>query len=472
MCPHCAHCQSNFPCMSCKQGVTWSGKNSKALQCDGCDHWIHTHCISTKIGDSTYNGLTNSSNLWLCSDCGLPNNTELIQSYNVSVQNSFSVLNRDVSLDEYTDLDSTIRSDTILLEPQIASTPVTHTRPKVAPKQSLKIANLNCQSIIKNRDRLGAFLESVKPDILIASETFLTADIPTPTELADYDVERRDRPTRRGGVLIGAKKDLLLTREHEPDCEVLWTKINIVGSKTLHLGAFYRPDVSDNTSLSELDVSLARIPTNHCVLLGGDFNLPDFDWSSGSLKTGRKFPEHHNELLKIFGNFGLTQHITDVTRSDPVHGTQNTLDLIASNRPNSVLSATVIPGIADHDAPIVELDMKPVRVIKKPRNVPMYKSAKWEDFQKFATEKCSEILTAPDDTDINVLWTKFTDILRDGTRQFIPHRRQKARVGLPYISSELRRLMRRRDRLYDEIKKARRNVSHHDRADALKSRYS
>ena len=99
MCPHCAHCQSNYPCMSCNQGVTWSGKNSKALQCDGCDHWMHIHCTGVQIGETTYNGLTDSSNLWLCPDCGLPNNTELIYSYDVSVRNSFSVLNQDFSLD-------------------------------------------------------------------------------------------------------------------------------------------------------------------------------------------------------------------------------------------------------------------------------------------------------------------------------------------------------------------------------------
>ena len=75
---------------------------------------------------------------------------------------------------------------------------------------------------MKNRDRLGAFLHSVKPDILIASETFLIEDIPTPTELSDYDVQRRDRSTRDGGVLIAARKDLLMTREYdlETDCVV------------------------------------------------------------------------------------------------------------------------------------------------------------------------------------------------------------------------------------------------------------
>ena len=119
----------------------------------------------------------------------------------------------------------------------------------------------------------------------------------------------------------------------------------------------------------------------------------------------------------------------------------------------------------------MELDVKPVRVSKKPRNVPLYKSARWEDFRQFITEKCSDILSAADNADVNELWIKFGNAIRDGTDKFIPHRRQKLRVGLPYVTNDLRKLMRRRDRLYDKIKKARRNVSHHDHASSLKSRY-
>ena len=148
-------------------------------------------------------------------------------------------------------------------------------------------------------------MDSVKPDIVIGTETFLTKDIPTPTELdAAYDVERRDRLTRDGGVLIAAKKDLLMTREYdlETDCEVMWCKLNMAGSKTLHIGSFYRPDISDDSSLGQLAISLSRIPPGHSVLLGGDFNLPHVDWENDMTKAGGKFPEHHDELIKIFHN--------------------------------------------------------------------------------------------------------------------------------------------------------------------------
>ena len=97
--------------------------------------------------------------------------------------------------------------------------------------------------------------------------------------------------------------------------------------------------------------------------------------------------------------------------------------------------------------------MKPVRVIKKPREVPRYGSANWEDFRKYVTDNSSEILSAPADSDVNSLWVKFRNILQSGIKKFIPHKIQKSKVGLPYISYSLRKLMRKRDRLTIKLKK-------------------
>ena len=142
-----------------------------------------------------------------------------------------------------------------------------------------------------------------------------------------------------------------------------------------------------------------------------------------------------------------------------------------TNRPNSVISESVFPGISDHDAAQIELDIKPIRVHKKPRDVPLYRSAKWDDFKEFVTSTCNEILSAPGDADVNDLWIKFRDAIQEGIKQFIPHRQQKAKVGLPYMTPELRKSIRRRDRLYDRIKKARKSVSMHEHAASLRTKY-
>ena len=79
--------------------------------------------------------------------------------------------------------------------------------------------------------------------------------------------------------------------------------------------------MSDSTSRDELASSLARIPTNYLVVPGGDFNLPDWDWSTGTpiLILGCKHSDQHTKLNDIIDNHGFIQHITDPTRLDRTH---------------------------------------------------------------------------------------------------------------------------------------------------------
>ena len=249
---------------------------------------------------------------------------------------------------------------------------------------------------------------------------------------------------------------------------------NPLGSSSRpRIGSFYPPDVSDSTNLDELASSLARIPTNHLVILGSDFNLPDWDWSTGTpiLKPGCKHPDQHTKLNDIIANHGLTQHITEPTRQDPHHGVSNTLDLIMTNRPSTVISSNVVPGISDHSGAVIELEVQLIRVTKKTRDIPLYKSAQWEDFASFIAEKCEDIRAAPLEVDVERLWNDLHDNIHEGTKKFIPHKRQKNKIALPYINGDLRRLIRKQDRLYDKMRKARRNVSTHARAASLRIKF-
>ena len=139
---------------------------------------------------------------------------------------------------------------------------------------------------------------------------------------------------------------------------LLWCKVNIQSSRILHIDSFYRPDMSDSNSLDELASSLARIPTNYLVIFSGDFNLPDWDWSTGTpiLKPGFKHPDYHTKLNDIIANHGLTQHITEPTKQDPHHSVSNTLDLIRTNCPSSVISSSVVPGTSDHNGTLGPTD--------------------------------------------------------------------------------------------------------------------
>ena len=55
-----------YPCGECSKPVRTNG-----IQCDSCDKWYHAKCCSASR--NMFNLLTNSSCVWICCNCGLPN---------------------------------------------------------------------------------------------------------------------------------------------------------------------------------------------------------------------------------------------------------------------------------------------------------------------------------------------------------------------------------------------------------------
>ena len=152
----------------------------------------------------------------------------------------------------------------------------------------------------------------------------------------------------------------------------MWFKLQISGKKTLHIEAYYRLHENDEEALLELERSLSLVNVNHHILLAGDFNLPGWDWKEHTVK-----PCNHPSLhfMYQFGDMLDDNNFTQVVEL-PTRN-QNILDLVITNNPNSVKNVSVIPGISDHDCPVVELDLTPVRYKQKPREIPLYKRAKW-----------------------------------------------------------------------------------------------
>jgi hypothetical protein len=303
-------------------------------------------------------------------------------------------------------------------------------------------------------------IEATKPDIIIGTESWLKPGeqssecLPTDT----YSVERRDREkdNNKGGVFIAAKKDLIMVREEElmTNCELLWCKFNLVGSKTLHVGAYYRPHVSDEESLTELEESLSRLEgkANQPIILAGDFNFPGWDWKNNQVKTNCPYPNMHHRFGDTLDDKGLTQLVEDPTRKE------NVLDLIITNNPTTVNHVRVVPGISDHDGcATAQFDLNPTRSRQKPRRVPLYRRAKWDCLKDHMKETCEEIITLAPNTNPDELYNKFVESLQAGVKKHIPQKNIKKKEGLPYITNSIRKLIRRRDRAYKKQQKARRS---------------
>ncbi|CAC5393845.1 unnamed protein product [Mytilus coruscus] len=124
-----------YPCGTCDQPVTW---DHRAVRCDTCDQWFHI----------------NSQTTTRC----------VTAQRSIQTENSFSPL-------EDTLNNST---ETQNRKPLHSSTPKrNNVKEKHKPFTSLRILNVNCQSI---RDKQHQ-VDSIKPDIIIATETRLDQSI-------------------------------------------------------------------------------------------------------------------------------------------------------------------------------------------------------------------------------------------------------------------------------------------------------
>ena len=126
----------------------------------------------------------------------------------------------------------------------------------------IRLLIMNCQSIKNKKTELHTIIDSAKPDIILGNESWLILDIKNLEIFPEsLDAVRKDRVSdAHGGVFVAFKRDLLCTETPElnTNCEIVWCKLNIIGSRTLHLGSFYRP-------LIKLTMIILRNSISHWV---------------------------------------------------------------------------------------------------------------------------------------------------------------------------------------------------------------
>ena len=420
--PHTPH----FPCGLCNHEVTW---NADALQCDGCDKWLHKTCIG--IESSDYAKLGGCTTCWICGECGLRNISTSLFSNSITVTENYY---NPLSVSEHDSSEISIGSFHSPGKPLHESSPVKPYRKKDHfQRKALSVVNVNCQSILAKRGPFNNLVNRVKPDIIIGTESWLreadTNQCCFPTEL--YEVERRDRQSDpHGGVFIAYKRDLMMQRvpELETDCEILWCRLGLTGSKSSLFCAYYRPHISDEHSLNELDKSLQRIGnSSENIFLAGDFNLPNWDWKNKLIKPSSGYHNLHLQFGDILDDNGLTQILKNPSRGE------NVLDLFVTNVPMKIKEHKVIPGISDHDCSYAVIDVAPVRRTQKPRKIPLYNKARWDSFEAELLDIQNKIKENYNTSSINELWSMFMDCVTSGIEKFIPFKTCKKRDSLPYM---------------------------------------
>eukprot|EP00745_Piridium_sociabile_P041733 TRINITY_DN82982_c0_g1_i5.p1 TRINITY_DN82982_c0_g1~~TRINITY_DN82982_c0_g1_i5.p1 ORF type:complete len:1008 (+),score=211.04 TRINITY_DN82982_c0_g1_i5:126-3026(+) len=336
-------------------------------------------------------------------------------------------------------------------KPMHVSTPTRASRQEKQKHRPLRVLNVNFHSAVGKRAEIFNLIESTKPDIIIGTETWMDSGIKDSEVFPDqYTLYRRDRNREGGGVLVAVRDSLKSAREPELEtmCEIIWIRIHTKERKTLYVCAYYRPNLKDAESLHQFDISLRRARlTNANLLVAGDLNFPGWEWSSMTLKKGTKYVELHRKLADLLNDTGMEQVVHEPTREE------NTLDLVMTNSPHLIPRVNVIPGLSDHDIVFCEFQTKVALERQPQRQIPLYQKAEWDSMRSDMNNLQTKVLEADTDTPVEELWSTFKDGLHSSIKDNIPHKLSKSKPKPPWLTAELRHLIRKRDKVYKKMKK-------------------
>lgn len=151
-----------YLCGTCDESVNWS---QKGIICETCDQWYHANCQG--VHTASYHDLNETNLSWHCLICNAPNYSDTVHDLHSNI-----VTNSD-SIHSLSDLSNCSEADTTSRrKPLHTSTPI-RKQAQRKTNSPLRILNINCQSIKLKLCRLENVIESIKPDIIICTETIM-----------------------------------------------------------------------------------------------------------------------------------------------------------------------------------------------------------------------------------------------------------------------------------------------------------
>lgn len=206
-------------------------------------------------------------------------------------------------------------------------------------------------------------------------------------------------------------------------------------------------------SLEESLLKAFSAASNHLLILSGDFNLPGIDWTTRSVKPSARDSHLCHRLLDVTNDLHLSQMVLEPTRRCDT--TANILDLLFVSKPDLVSNVSVSDGLSDHDVVLATFSYN-----LKYNNTPYRKifdfrrgdqDAFLQDMRSFSTQFLS---TNPDERSVEENWGLFkTSTLNIAAKHF-PQRTVKHQHSNPWFSRELRRRVRKKQRLYRQAKRS------------------
>ena len=278
------------------------------------------------------------------------------------------------------------------------------------------------------------------PSIIALTETWLSNVLgSSEISISGYQCFRRDRNRHGGGLALYVHDDVSVSNFYcHPDIELLSADIHLRHYRS-QLILYYRPPALAD-ELHSLAGFLQSIPPQ-CLrssILLGDFNVNLLTQSPLSL-----------ELQSIASEMSFTQVVKEPTRF--ANNSSSLIDHVYLTNPELLLSCfTTSPlHFSDHNCLNISLKVYSHPVAFKRRDVWRYKHG---DF-----EKANDLLSCFPDVDFSnasSLWSHWKVFFLSTMRQCIPSKNVFIRSAPRWLTSDIKRLIKRKSRLFRRAKRS------------------
>ena len=229
------------------------------------------------------------------------------------------------------------------------------------------------------------------------------------------------------------------------------------GQSPLYIGAYYRSEIDNtaNISLDGFSFDLSQVTnlvdiSKATVLLTGDFDCPDICWDSLSTKTGGKVIGVSEKLINVSTQHVLQQIQRESTKLDSL------LDLFFTSNVSLMSSIDTIPGIStdtEHEAFVVDLNLKAEITKSIPHRVYLWNKVKWDSIKYAISEFVSQFCAEASGKSMDEQWESLENHLTKMLKEFVPSKFAKRRTDQLWLSRDLKRRCRKKQRLYNRWKK-------------------
>jgi hypothetical protein len=158
--------------------------------------------------------------------------------------------------------------------------------------------------------------------------------------------------------------------------------------------------------------------------------------------------EINKKLTDIVNENDLTQIVREPTRGN------NIIDLMLTTNHGLISSVEVHPGMSDHNVIITDVNLQTKSAKTKPHRVLLYRKADTDRLNTFIKDKLSEktrgshISSADDSENWNYLKRTITEAIS----KFVPQTTLGGKQHVPWKTTHIKRLIRRRQRRYNAKK--------------------